>query len=100
MSEPLASLFIAIIASLITPLLAKIVADLLKRKIKSKSNYIPVKIKVGHAKRAFEFEITKDSKDEDTDRIVRYLADIREIEQTPLDTEKTPSAKPVDVEEI
>lgn len=100
MSEPLVSLLIALVASFITPLLAKIVGDLLKNKIKSKSNYVPVKIKVGYTDREFEFEITKDSTDEDIDRIVKYLTNIEEIEKNPLDTEKTPSTKPVNVEEV
>jgi hypothetical protein len=101
---------IAILATSIIPLLAKIVGDFLKMRRGLGSNYTPVKIKVGHDNREFEFEVTKDLKEEDIDRIVKYLTDIKEIEQTPpatptktIDTDKienSGSNKTVDVEEI
>lgn len=106
MSPEIFTTLIAVLVSSIIPLLAKTIGDFLKRR-ESGSTYTPVKIKVGHNNREFEFEVTKDLKNEDIDRIVKYLADIKEIETTPpgtpTDTEKietTPSATPVDVDEV
>ena len=94
-TETLTTLITVLVFS-ITPLLAKIIGDFLRRRMRS--NYVPIRVKVGPKNREFEFKMTKDLKEEDIERIVKYLTDIQEIERTPQNIASQPET--VDVDEI